>query len=997
MHQSRSSLAGKLLLGSLAAILSASTVSAADLLERPGPSVAMAPLAEGAAPTGQTGTVEVFVRLDDPSIAAYAIQAMQNGGSMPSAEQQKAHAAMLDQAQARVRSQLAGMGAVAMSRMRAGDNGIRVRVDSSQVQNLASIPGVKGVAPMAMATIDLSNSVPWIGADVVQAAGLDGTGVTVGIIDTGIDYLHANMGGSGDPDEYAANDPNVIEAGTFPTAKVVGGWDWAGPIYDASSDDPALNTPQPDPDPLDGNGHGSHVAGITGGLGVEGKIGVGVAPGVSLYALKVFGDIDGSTLLTADAIEFAIDPNGDGDTSDHLDVINMSLGSSSGDPSSPSAVASNNAADIGVIVVASAGNSGPTPYITGSPGVASKAISVASSLSGGDVPGFSAAGDVSGSYEVREGVGAVRVADGAVTSDLMAPSDPENVFGCAAIEDDMTGYIALISRGGCSFDDKYINAQAAGAVAILVYNDGAAADRIAPIIMGGVGDLGVEITIPGVMTTAFAGYEIAAALDGGGSVSATLDDGILVDTLFGDTISAFSSSGPGQGGSGFKPDVTAPGDAITSTLVGSGTESLTIGGTSMAAPHIAGIAALLHEQNQYVVPRGVKAIMQNATRTAAGDGTVGATPALSRQGVGVTDAAHAVGLSSYATPGGVSFGRVNPRWKVWRKETFWVRNMRRPHGKPRTYKVEHIPNQTFPGVEVRCPSSVTVEEWRSAPVEIKLIMDPKVGPYDDAFHSQTEVDGWCVLNDGTDELRVGYMAVVDPASSMNVQGKWKSVQISNGNTNVGWAEGFTLAATDGLLLQDEPNAFDAVGTRTNSFAAEGDMVEFGISTDRIRDTLAPYEVDIFVDVDKDGVDDFILVAADFFEDGIPVTAIFPQAAALFSVGSDYNDAGIILSFFGSMDAPLGNLGFLPPGDTDFDYTAVFIDLRSGAADVQFGSVDLDNELKPESNSFGLPPNVSVKVPVAGPRGRMLWLFQNNEAINGKVSKQRKIVTVYSND
>ena len=418
----------------------------------------------------------------------------------------------------------------------------------------------------------------------------------------------------------------------------------------------------------------------------------------------------------------------------------------------------------------------------------------------------------------------------------------------------------------------------------------------------------------------------------------------------------------------------------------------------MAAPHIAGMAALLHEQNQWIVPRGIKALLQNSTRTAVGAGTVGDTPPLSRQGVGVTDISHAVNLTSYATPGGVSFGRVNPRWKVWRKESFWVRNLRRPHGPPRTYKVKHVPNQTFPGVEVRCPSTVTVEAWRSAPVEIKLIMDPRVGPYDDAFHSQTEVDGWCVLNDGVDELRVGYMAVVDPASSMNVQGKWKSVQVSNGNTNVGWAEGFTLAGTDGLVVDGEPYSFDAVGVRTNSFAAEGDMVEFGISTDRIRDTLAPYEVDIFIDVDKDGVDDFILVAADFFEDGIPVTAIFPQAAALFSTGSDYNDAAIILSFFGKMDAPLGDLGFLPPGDTDFDYTAFFIDLRSGAFDVQVGSVDLANELKPEAGTFGLPPGVSVKVPVAGPRGRMLWLFQNNEANqNGTVGKQRKIVTVYSND
>ena len=112
--------------------MSASTVSAADMVERPGPSIAMAPLAEGAAPSAPTGTVEIFVRLDDPSIAAFSIASMKRGDGMPSPEEQKAHAAKLDQAQAAVRAQLAGMGAEAMSSMRAGDNGFRVRVDASQ-------------------------------------------------------------------------------------------------------------------------------------------------------------------------------------------------------------------------------------------------------------------------------------------------------------------------------------------------------------------------------------------------------------------------------------------------------------------------------------------------------------------------------------------------------------------------------------------------------------------------------------------------------------------------------------------------------------------------------------------------------------------------------------------------------------------------------------------------------------------------------------------------
>ena len=98
----------------------------------------------------------------------------------------------------------------------------------------------------------------------------------------------------------------------------------------ADSDDPAQNTPNPDPEPLDGDGHGTHVADIAAGLEVPGKLGYGVAPGAKIYALKVFGEPAGTTNLHIDAIEWALDPNQDNDLSDHVDVINMSLGSAYG-------------------------------------------------------------------------------------------------------------------------------------------------------------------------------------------------------------------------------------------------------------------------------------------------------------------------------------------------------------------------------------------------------------------------------------------------------------------------------------------------------------------------------------------------------------------------------------------------------------------------------------------------------------------------------------------
>ena len=171
-------------------------------------------------------------------------------------------------------------------------------------------------------------------------------------------------------------------------ARVKGGIDLVGDAYNADPDDPAYQpVPHPDPNPLDCNGHGSHVAGTAAGSGVTAagatyngpynastitgnswRIGPGVAPKADIYGIRVFG-CEGSTDVTVDAIEWAVDND--------MDVINMSLGSSFGTKDDPSAVASTNAAKAGVIVVTSAGNSGPSQYITGSPGTAEGAIATA--------------------------------------------------------------------------------------------------------------------------------------------------------------------------------------------------------------------------------------------------------------------------------------------------------------------------------------------------------------------------------------------------------------------------------------------------------------------------------------------------------------------------------------------------------------------------------------------------------------------------------------------
>ena len=140
-------------------------------------------------------------------------------------------------------------------------------------------------------------------------------------------------------------------------------------------------TPTPDKDPLDEQGHGTHVASTA--AGIDAGYGPGVAPDAKLYALRVFGK-EGSTNLVLDAIEWAMDPNGDGYIDDHVDVINMSLGVSFGiaDVNDPEYIAVENANRAGVFVVASAGNAANESYISGSPANTDSALSVASSTTG---------------------------------------------------------------------------------------------------------------------------------------------------------------------------------------------------------------------------------------------------------------------------------------------------------------------------------------------------------------------------------------------------------------------------------------------------------------------------------------------------------------------------------------------------------------------------------------------------------------------------------------
>ncbi len=289
--------------------------------------------------------------------------------------------------------QIQALGGQVLADYQVAYNGVKVRIDRSKLDSLRTLKGVTAVRGLSKVVPDNVKGVQLIGAPSVWGglAALHGENIKIAVIDTGIDYTHANFGGPGTI--AAFNAANAVD--TLPPMavhgwgnRVKGGVDLVGDDYNADPDDPAFQpVPHPDPNPLDCNGHGSHVAGSAAGSGVTAagatyngsynattitgnswRIGPGVAPKADIYGIRVFG-CEGSTDVTVDAIEWATDHD--------MDVINMSLGSSFGTADDPSAVASTNAARAGVIVVTSAGNSGPSQYITGSPGTAEGAIATA--------------------------------------------------------------------------------------------------------------------------------------------------------------------------------------------------------------------------------------------------------------------------------------------------------------------------------------------------------------------------------------------------------------------------------------------------------------------------------------------------------------------------------------------------------------------------------------------------------------------------------------------
>ncbi len=493
-------------------------------------------------------------------------------------------------------------------------NGFAARMTAADAEALKGRADVMNVWKNEIRYLQTDATLTWIGINGPGEAwskGYVGEDIVIGIVDSGVWPEHPSFADVATP-KKGNKGPNIAY-GPIPAGFTPSGCDFgnttANPadapftcnnklvaarcynLGQSSADDSSnpcggngidqAGDPATFQSARDDNGHGSHTASTAGGnYGVPAFIGgdfagniSGIAPRARIAAYKVCWNGGGcASADSAAAIDQAV--------ADGVDAINFSIGDSSNYFGSADDVAFLFAAVADVFVATSNGNAGPGAGTVGTPSGVPWITAVGATQDNGvfyNSVTVNAPGSIAGDYVAVEGAGDVTLVDtGPITADVTA-TNPAN--GCTALAAPISG-IALTIRGDCSFATKYNNAAAAGASTIIVYNT--AAD---PMVMGALGGT----TIPGVMV----GNADGVLMAGETGVNATLDAANAVPAL--NRIAGFSSRGPNNGALDIiKPDVSAPGVAILAAA--NGTDAfMSISGTSMASPHVAGAFALLKQ------------------------------------------------------------------------------------------------------------------------------------------------------------------------------------------------------------------------------------------------------------------------------------------------------------------------------------------------------------------------------------------------------------------
>jgi len=566
----------------------------------------------------------------------------------------------------------AGPGVEKIYSYRYGLNGFAARMSLAQAHKLEHMPEVLNVWEDEIRPLATRYSPTFLGlfdtdTGLRSSAGLDGDGIIIGFIDSGVAPEHPAL-----RDSREADRPSACRSSWGDTT-VLGRWlcrryrkmpdvpvfdppeDWSGECQEGerftTGDcnnkvvgarwfiDGAEATGPIDENEIrsarDVDGHGTHTATTAAGNRTSASIfGTtigdveGIAPKARVAVYKACWLRPGNTRASCNTSDLA---NAiDAAVADGVDIINYSVGSTLRQVTAPDDMALLAATKAGILAVVSAGNEGPNLATIGSPAGGPWAITVAASSRDGESSvealEVSTPPSIAGKYAVKEAnftpplqdvdpiEGSLVLVDDDDTS-LPGGGNGTTSDGCQALVngDEVTGNIALLGRSGCEFDVMVENAADAGAVAAIVYNS--AGD---PIVMNGTEGLS---DIPALMIGQADGNLILAELDAGNDVQVILNKGFLL--TMGDTgniVASFSARGPAPVANILKPDVTAPGVNILAGFTpdaanASKDENFAfLSGTSMSVPHVAGTAALLLQEHPQWPPAAVKSALMTTAR-----------------------------------------------------------------------------------------------------------------------------------------------------------------------------------------------------------------------------------------------------------------------------------------------------------------------------------------------------------------------------------------------
>jgi minor extracellular serine protease Vpr len=995
------------------------------------------------------GPVDVWVSMDQEPVAGQQAKLAESAGveraralsargdSTASARALADHRRSVVAQQRGIAASVFQMGGTELGRVQMAHNAIAMRVDASELSRIAALPGVVRVRPVLHYQLDLSETVPYVGGTAVQNSGRDGSGVTVAVLDSGIDYAHRNLGGEGTAEAYAAaygagpSDPkNTTLDGLFPTAKVVAGFDFVGETWGIVNN-AEVGVLTEDPDPIDLEGHGTHVADIIAGQSLDGAH-KGVAPGAKLVAVKVCSAIssacNGVALLKG--MDYALDPNGDGDMSDAVDVINLSLGSPYGQVEDDLTLAAINAVKLGVIVVASAGNSANRPYVTGSPSIGPGVISVAQTAvpSASAIPlQINAPAAIAGIYGNTQVLEFAPVGAG-VTGDVafIGRGCPAGSVAGTPDEDPYltspAGKVVLIDRGSCGVSLKVDRAAKAGATGVLI-GLVAAGDAV------GFSSAGGDTFVPSLVITRAVSSAIKAQLTAGQTVNVSISPAAAIPLV--GSMASSSSRGPSMSAQTIKPEIGAPGASL-SAEAGTGNGQTAFGGTSGAAPMVAGAAALMVQAHPKRSALQIKAMLMNSAETAVFTNPAlvpGELAPITRIGAGELRVDRAVKLTAAAwnrrdQSATLSFGAVEAAQPLTVERELRVDNF---SGSDQVFTVtpsfRYASDGTSGAVQVLAPSSVRVPARGHEHVKVTLVIDPtKLTTWtlnggsqggNGAALNGPEYDGYLTFTAGTEKLSVPWHVL--PRKAANTEASrvvrlrsGEGVQVTNTGTEAGDYDVFSLTGTSPRLPRASlPKPGDnfaiidlqSVGVRYLPAAltgGAGDLLEFAITTfGRRAHPAYPAGFEIGIDTNSDGVEDFVVFSAEsggFNVSGQTLVSVRPAAdttgTGVFFADADLNSGNMIFTVPMNSSAGPVNLGVAAGSTMGFavrafdsyftgDLTDEIKDMRFTPGQARYEGVGEPFGSVSPGAQVGVPIRASTVAETATTESGLLFMFRRN--------------------